>query len=168
MTDYLEPRLEGENALLDAWRRAQAALERLGTEGRAAGADWEEPSARPAAHPENTQPELTAGDAAREGEGPPPPGRGRAAGQPAQAPRHPLQAAVEHMERTGRAARGMEAAEEARRGRSRHAAPDVEKPGAPVRRAAGRPEQTGSLTAAQVDLAFRRDSRRYDGGFFLY
>ena len=75
---------------------------------------------------------------------------------------------LEHMERAGRAARGMEAAGGERRGPFQTAAPDVEKPGAPARRAAGRPEPAGTLTAAQVDLAFRRDSRRYDGGFFLY
>lgn len=168
MTDYLEPRLDGENVLLDAWRRAQAALERLGTEGRAAGAERETPPVRPAAHPENAQPEPPADSAAREGEAPPLLAPGRAAEGPAQAPRHPLWAAVEHMERAGRAARGMEAAGGERRGRFQTTVPDVEKPGAPVRRAAGRPEPAGPLTAAQVDLAFRRDSRRYDGGFFLY
>lgn len=189
MIDYLTELPEpGEGALERALRRVEDALAGGGP-GRSGGTEEREPA--PAGAADREEPEEGIGEAARS----PEEGAGRV-GSPFPAPgleddaagdgggtgggfaqaftrpeswpeAQPLAEALARADRRAARAAALTGGEpppaepERRRAEGR----EWTAPGrSPRNRAAG-----GELeTARQVDRAFRRDSRRYDGGFFLY
>lgn len=176
MRDHLEELLEaGAEALWEADRRLTAALSRVGMERKISAPDGRESGA---AEPN------AAGQGGREGETIPAPlsvAMEDALGE--------LNTPLPLLERTAaleRAAAAFGPLEEASRdrtsaeggltgyGRGRDASskgPWTERAGPAVGSAAFERENTrmeDDIQAERLDRIFRRDSRRYDGGFFLY